>query len=86
VIEPVPTRDRPERMLRGFGADLSVEVAADGTRTIRLVGEAELKPRPSTSRVDPSVRRVLRRRRAAGAGLDLVIENVRPRPHPCRTV
>jgi 3-phosphoshikimate 1-carboxyvinyltransferase len=26
VIEPVPTRDHSERMLRGFGAELTVDV------------------------------------------------------------
>ena len=54
VIEPVPTRDHSERMLRGFGADLSVEVEADGTRVIRLVGEAELKPQTIEVPGDPS--------------------------------
>jgi 3-phosphoshikimate 1-carboxyvinyltransferase len=54
VIEPVPTRDHSERMLRGFGADLSVEVEADGTRVIRLVGEAELQPQTIEVPGDPS--------------------------------
>ncbi|QJQ32455.1 3-phosphoshikimate 1-carboxyvinyltransferase [Sphingomonas lacunae] len=54
VIEPVPTRDHSERMLRGFGADLSVEVEADGTRIIRLMGEAELKPQTIDVPGDPS--------------------------------
>jgi 3-phosphoshikimate 1-carboxyvinyltransferase len=54
VIEPVPTRDHSERMLRGFGADLSVEVEADGTRVIRLIGEAELKPQTIEVPGDPS--------------------------------
>ena len=54
VIEPVPTRDHSERMLAGFGADLSVEVEADGTRIIRLVGEAELKPQTIDVPGDPS--------------------------------
>lgn len=54
VIEPVPTRDHSERMLRGFGADLSVEVQADGTRVIRLAGEAELKPQTIEVPGDPS--------------------------------
>src|SRR6202008_2387842 len=30
VIEPVPTRDHSERMLTGFGAELTVEVDNDG--------------------------------------------------------
>jgi 3-phosphoshikimate 1-carboxyvinyltransferase len=54
VIEPVPTRDHSERMLRGFGADLTVEVDADGLRHIRLVGEAELKPQTIEVPGDPS--------------------------------
>jgi 3-phosphoshikimate 1-carboxyvinyltransferase len=54
VIEPVPTRDHSERMLRGFGADLSVEVQDDGTRVIRLVGDAELKPQTIEVPGDPS--------------------------------
>jgi 3-phosphoshikimate 1-carboxyvinyltransferase len=54
VIEPVPTRDHSERMLRGFGADLTVEVDTDGTRTIRLMGEAELRPQNIEVPGDPS--------------------------------
>lgn len=54
VIEPVPTRDHSERMLAGFGADLSVETDAEGTRHIRLVGEAELKPQTIEVPGDPS--------------------------------
>jgi 3-phosphoshikimate 1-carboxyvinyltransferase len=54
VIEPVPTRDHSERMLAGFGAELSVETDGDGTRHIRLVGEAELKPQQIEVPGDPS--------------------------------
>jgi 3-phosphoshikimate 1-carboxyvinyltransferase len=54
VIEPVPTRDHSERMLRGFGADLSVETDPDGTRHIRIRGEAELKPQTIVVPGDPS--------------------------------
>mgnify|MGYP000283010589 FL=1 len=54
VIEPVPTRDHSERMLKGFGADLSVETDAEGVRTIRLMGEAELKPQDIDVPGDPS--------------------------------
>ncbi len=54
VIEPVPTRDHSERMLRGFGADLTVETDADGTRHIRIRGEAELKPQTIVVPGDPS--------------------------------
>ncbi|MFM2257506.1 MAG: hypothetical protein RIQ28_1353, partial [Pseudomonadota bacterium] len=54
VIEPVPTRDHSERMLAGFGADLSVETDAKGVRHIRLLGEAELKPQVIEVPGDPS--------------------------------
>jgi len=54
IIEPVPTRDHSEKMLKGFGADLEVEVEADGTRIITLRGEAELLPQSITVPGDPS--------------------------------
>ncbi|GLV21220.1 3-phosphoshikimate 1-carboxyvinyltransferase [Sphingobium sp. TomMM35A] len=54
VIEPIPTRDHSERMLRGFGAELEVEVEADGTRVITLRGEAELRPQTIAVPGDPS--------------------------------
>lgn len=54
VIEPIPTRDHSERMLRGFGANLSVELANDGVRHIRLMGEAELQPQNIEVPGDPS--------------------------------
>ncbi|HEY0316036.1 MAG TPA: 3-phosphoshikimate 1-carboxyvinyltransferase [Sphingomonas sp.] len=53
VIEPVPTRDHSERMLRGFGAELSVEEIG-GERIISLTGEAELKPQHIVVPGDPS--------------------------------
>lgn len=54
VIEPVPTRDHSERMLAGFGAELTVETDAQGVRHIRLVGEAELQPQTIEVPGDPS--------------------------------
>ncbi len=49
VIEPVPTRDHSERMLAGFGA----EVTRDG-EVISIRGEAELRPQRITVPGDPS--------------------------------
>jgi 3-phosphoshikimate 1-carboxyvinyltransferase len=49
VIEPVPTRDHSERMLAGFGAELT----RDGD-VISIRGEAELKPQTITVPGDPS--------------------------------
>lgn len=54
VVEPIATRDHSERMLKGFGAELVVEVEADGTRIITLKGEAELRPQSITVPGDPS--------------------------------
>jgi 3-phosphoshikimate 1-carboxyvinyltransferase len=54
VIEPVPTRDHSERMLAGFGADLTVETDANGTRTISIRGEVDLKPQDIVVPGDPS--------------------------------
>ncbi len=54
VIEPVPTRDHSERMLRGFGASLSIETDPTGTRHICIMGEAELKPQTIVVPGDPS--------------------------------
>lgn len=54
VIEPVPTRDHSERMLKGFGADLTVETDVDGARIITIRGEAELAPQQIVVPGDPS--------------------------------
>lgn len=76
VIEPVPTRDHSERMLRGFGADLSVEIAADGARVIRLVGEAELKPQTIEVPGDPSSAAFFIVAALVVPGSELTIQNV----------
>lgn len=76
VIEPVPTRDHSERMLKGFGADLTVEVAADGTRTIRLTGEAELRPQTIVVPGDPSSAAFFIVAALIVPGSELMIENV----------
>ncbi len=76
VIEPVPTRDHSERMLRGFGADLTVEVDPSGTRTIRIVGEAELKPQVIEVPGDPSSAAFFIVAALIVPGSELTIENV----------
>jgi len=53
VIEKEATRDHTERMLQGFGADLSVEVTDEGRR-ITLTGQPELKPQTIVVPRDPS--------------------------------
>ncbi len=54
VIEPVPTRDHSERMLAGFGAELTVDTDGNGVRTISIRGEAELQPQNIIVPGDPS--------------------------------
>lgn len=53
VIEKEATRDHTERMLVGFGAELSVEDTDEG-RVITLVGQPELKPQTIVVPRDPS--------------------------------
>jgi 3-phosphoshikimate 1-carboxyvinyltransferase len=53
VIEPVPTRDHSERLLRHFGAEIGIEPEGSGNR-IALRGEAELEPRLVRIPGDPS--------------------------------
>ncbi len=53
VIEKEATRDHTERMLQGFGAELSVEETEEG-RVITLTGQPELKPQHIVVPRDPS--------------------------------
>ncbi len=53
VIEPEPTRDHTERMLRGFGAEVAVEDTSEG-RVITLTGQPELRPQAVAVPRDPS--------------------------------
>jgi len=75
VIEPVPTRDHTERMLKGFGADLWVE-EENGERVIRLRGEADLRPQVIDVPGDPSSAAFFVVAALLVPGSDLVIENV----------
>ena len=53
VIEKEPTRDHSERMLLGFGAQLSVEKTEEG-HVITLKGQPELRPQVVAVPRDPS--------------------------------
>ena len=76
VIEPIPTRDHSERMLRGFGAELTVDLADDGARIIKVRGEAELKPQDIVVPGDPSSAAFFVVAALLVEGSDLVVENV----------
>ena len=75
VIEPVPTRDHTERMLRGFGVDVQVE-EQDGERVIKLTGPCDLTPCDITVPGDPSSAAFFAVAASVVPGSDLVIENV----------
>jgi 3-phosphoshikimate 1-carboxyvinyltransferase len=53
VIEKEVTRDHTERMLAGFGAEITIEVTDEG-RVITLTGQPELKPQTIAVPRDPS--------------------------------
>ncbi|MCM8730751.1 3-phosphoshikimate 1-carboxyvinyltransferase [Hephaestia sp. GCM10023244] len=75
VIEPVPTRDHSERMLAGFGADLTIE-EADGERIITIRGEAELRAQQITVPGDPSSAAFWAVAASIVPGSDVLIANV----------
>ena len=76
VIEPVATRDHTERMLKGFGADISTARGEDGATTIRLVGRPDLKPQAVTVPADPSSAAFLIVAGLLVDGSEVTIENV----------
>ena len=76
VIEPVPTRDHTERMLRLFGAELAVE-----GEEIVLRGEAELRPQHLRIPGDPSAAAFLAVAALIVPGSDVTIEAVGTNPH-----
>lgn len=75
VIEPVPTRDHTERMLRGFG--VPIEVAEEnGERIISITGEHDLSAQHVVVPGDPSSAAFFLVAASIVPGSDLVIENV----------
>ena len=75
VIEPIPTRDHSERMLAGFGAQLSVTESPEG-RIITIRGEAELKPQTIQVPGDPSSAAFPMVAALIVPGSDIIIRNV----------
>jgi 3-phosphoshikimate 1-carboxyvinyltransferase len=76
VIEPAATRDHTERMLAGFGAEISVETDTSGVRTIRLQGRPEFRPQAVTVPGDPSSAAFAIVAGLIVPGSDLTVENV----------
>uniref|UniRef100_UPI0035C9A1B8 3-phosphoshikimate 1-carboxyvinyltransferase n=1 Tax=uncultured Sphingomonas sp. TaxID=158754 RepID=UPI0035C9A1B8 len=75
VIEPIATRDHSERMLRGFGATVTVAPSPKG-RIIEITGEAELIPQHIVVPGDPSSAAFLVVAATIVPGSDVVVENV----------
>lgn len=75
VIEPVLTRDHSERMLAGFGANLTVEETPQG-RIISIHGEAEFKPQQITVPGDPSSAAFWMVAASIVPGSDITVANV----------
>ena len=75
VHEPIATRDHSERMLAGFGADITVTQTEHG-RTIALRGEVELKPQHIVVPGDPSSAAFWMVAATIVPGSDIVIRNI----------
>ncbi|MDG5747327.1 3-phosphoshikimate 1-carboxyvinyltransferase [Qipengyuania sp. XHP0207] len=75
VVEPVPTRDHTERMLRGFGVDVQVE-ETDGEKRISVTGPVDMTPCDIVVPGDPSSAAFFAVAASVVPGSDLVIENV----------
>jgi 3-phosphoshikimate 1-carboxyvinyltransferase len=76
VVEPAPTRDHSERMLRHFGAAVAVEPIEGGGRRIVLEGEPELSPAALDLPGDPSSAAFPMVAALLSEGSDIVLENV----------
>jgi len=75
VIEPVATRDHTERMLKAFGADITIDHREDG-RHIMITGQRELKAQVIDVPADPSSAAFPMVAALITEGSDITIENV----------
>ncbi|MER8634832.1 3-phosphoshikimate 1-carboxyvinyltransferase [Mesorhizobium sp. M1365] len=80
VIEPVMTRDHTEKMLKGFGANLSVETDERGVRHIFIEGQAKLTGQTIAVPGDPSSAGFPLVAALIVPGSDITIENVLMNP------
>ncbi|MCA0048926.1 3-phosphoshikimate 1-carboxyvinyltransferase [Mesorhizobium sp. B283B1A] len=80
VIEPVMTRDHTEKMLKGFGANLSVETDERGVRHIFIEGQGKLNGQTIAVPGDPSSAGFPLVAALIVPGSDITIENVLMNP------
>ena len=76
VIEPQPTRDHTERMLRHFGAAVTAEPEENGGRRVTVEGFPELAAAPIVVPGDPSSAAFPLVAALIVAGSDVIIEGV----------
>jgi 3-phosphoshikimate 1-carboxyvinyltransferase len=80
VIEPEPTRDHTELMLRHFGVEVRVEMTDEGRRTT-IVGQPEIGGRRIDVPADPSSAAFPLVAAAVLPGSDITLEHVGINPH-----
>ncbi|MGL4440116.1 MAG: 3-phosphoshikimate 1-carboxyvinyltransferase [Bosea sp. (in: a-proteobacteria)] len=80
VIEAEATRDHTEKMLRHFGAEVTVEPYGAHGRKITLVGQPELRPAPIVVPADPSSAAFPMVAALITAGSDIILESVMMNP------
>ncbi|MER8867494.1 3-phosphoshikimate 1-carboxyvinyltransferase [Mesorhizobium sp. M0751] len=80
VIEPVMTRDHTEKMLKGFGANLSIETDERGVRHIFIEGQGKLTGQTIAVPGDPSSAGFPLVAALIVPGSDITIENVLMNP------
>jgi 3-phosphoshikimate 1-carboxyvinyltransferase len=80
VVEPIMTRDHTEKMLKGFGANLTVETDEQGVRHIFIEGQGKLTGQTIAVPGDPSSAGFPLVAALIVPGSDIVIENVLMNP------
>lgn len=80
VIEPIMTRDHTEKMLQGFGADISIQTDEEGVRTISVAGLPDLMAQNLVVPGDPSSAGFPLVAALIVPGSEVVIENVLMNP------
>ncbi len=76
IIEPKPTRDHSERMMRHFGASIGVEPFGPAGRKITIAGDAELRGCNVIVPGDPSSAAFVVAAALIVPGSDLIVRNV----------
>ncbi|MDD9903602.1 MAG: 3-phosphoshikimate 1-carboxyvinyltransferase [Rhodospirillaceae bacterium] len=80
VIEPEPTRDHTELMLRHFGAEIDISDGDDGAAHIRLTGQPELSGQRVVVPGDPSSAAFPAVAAAISAGSDITLMGIGMNP------